>query len=187
MRAWKLGVTLALGVAAAGCSEDPKASSALTVTERDAGTDLRALWTYRSFDVDVDLHVRDQVAVSCGITSPAPVEIARPQSRPASPSSDSSSCSPTSRPKSTGPKPELGIVVTAPCSRKPSISAFAQLPRAKKVSEPARPSTERPSSRVAPSCSPSKSARASRSPSTGRSMTRRWSNSRVPKVAVPWT
>lgn len=51
MRGRVLGIALAL----TGCAEDPKASGSLTVSERDAGTELRAHWTYRSFDVDVDL------------------------------------------------------------------------------------------------------------------------------------
>lgn len=65
-----LGVALALGLAASGCSEPPKASGSLTVSERDAGTELRAHWTYRSFDVDVDLTLLTRVAEpDCTTTS----------------------------------------------------------------------------------------------------------------------
>lgn len=70
MRAREIGVALLLGASLAGCSEDPKATSDLVVSERDAGTDFRALWTYRSFDVDIDLtlvtHVTDE---DCSTTS----------------------------------------------------------------------------------------------------------------------
>jgi hypothetical protein len=72
MRSWELGVAFAfaLGLSALGCNEDPKASSALTVTERDAGTDLRASWTYRSFDVDVDLTLSTHLGdAECWTTS----------------------------------------------------------------------------------------------------------------------
>jgi len=70
MHVRELGVVLALGVGASACAEDPKAASSLTVSERDAGTDLRALWTYRSFDVDVDLSLVTRVAgEDCTTTS----------------------------------------------------------------------------------------------------------------------
>jgi hypothetical protein len=66
----EVGIVLALGMAIGGCAEDPKASSSLTVTERDAGTDYRALWTYRSFDVDVDLTlVTREFDPDCSTTS----------------------------------------------------------------------------------------------------------------------
>jgi hypothetical protein len=70
MRPWELGVAIALGLGAAGCKDDPEAASALTVTERDAGTDLRASWTYRSFDVDVDLILATRLGdAECSTTS----------------------------------------------------------------------------------------------------------------------
>jgi hypothetical protein len=63
-------VALALGAVLAGCSEDPKATSDLVVSERDAGTDFRAIWTYRSFDVDVDLTLLTRVSdADCATTS----------------------------------------------------------------------------------------------------------------------
>jgi hypothetical protein len=65
----ELGIVLAIA-ATCGCAEDPEASSTLTVTERDAGTDYRALWTYRSFDVDVDLTLVTRVLdPECSTTS----------------------------------------------------------------------------------------------------------------------
>lgn len=66
----EIGVILLLGAATAGCAKDPKATSDLVVTERDAGTDFRAVWTYRSFDVDVDLSLVTRVTEGdCSTTS----------------------------------------------------------------------------------------------------------------------
>jgi hypothetical protein len=70
MHVRELGVVLALGLGAAGCSSDPEAASSLTVSKGDDGVDLRALWTYRSFDVDVDLSLVTRVAAEdCWTTS----------------------------------------------------------------------------------------------------------------------
>jgi hypothetical protein len=70
MRPRVIGAVLVLGTAMAACAEDPKASSALTVTERDAGTELRAVWTYESFEVDVDLTLVTRVGeADCSTTS----------------------------------------------------------------------------------------------------------------------
>jgi hypothetical protein len=66
----EIGVVLAFAAATGGCGEDPKASSTLTITDRDAGTDYHALWTYRSFDVDVDLTLTTRLhEADCSTTS----------------------------------------------------------------------------------------------------------------------
>jgi hypothetical protein len=70
MRHREIGVGLLALSALTACREAPKATSDLVVTERDAGTDFRALWTYRSFDVDVDLTLVTRVTdEDCSTTS----------------------------------------------------------------------------------------------------------------------
>jgi hypothetical protein len=70
MQVREIGAGLLVLVAVGGCAEDPKATSDLTVSERDAGTDFRALWTFRSFDVDVDLSLVTHVTeTDCSTTS----------------------------------------------------------------------------------------------------------------------